>query len=88
MAGSNRRGFFRELLRQGAKTVAAFEEGMEEARQQQDFEKFFSSYDSSYALTLAEEELLLQTAEQDGIKTQGRDRNQIARDLFVKHKDG
>lgn len=69
-------------MRQGAKTITAFEEGMDEARRQKEFEDFFASYDSSYALTLAEEELVLETARQKGIKTEGRDRNQIARELF------
>lgn len=84
MSTSNRRGFFHELLRQGARTIAAFEEGMEEARAEKDYRDFFKSYENSYALTLCEEELLLQSAEQAGIDTKDHDRNRIARELFDK----
>lgn len=61
---------------------------MEEARREKEFDDFFSSYDSSYALTLAEEELIVETARREGIETEGRDRNQIARELFTKQAQG
>jgi len=82
----NRRDFFRDLLRQGAKTIAAFEEGREEARQKADRDAFFRSYESSYALTLCEDELLIESAQLAGIKTEGRDRLEIAKELFSKQE--
>ena len=84
MGNSNRRGFFRELLRQGAKTITAFEEGAEEARAEKEYRDFFKSYESSYALTLCEEELLIESARREGIETKDHDRNRIAKELFDK----
>ena len=84
MAKQNRRDFFRDLLRQGAKTLAAFEQGREEGRQKADRDAFFRSYESSYAMTLCEDELLLESAQLAGIKTEGRDRLEIAKELFAR----
>lgn len=84
MAKQNRRDFFRDLLRQGAKTLAAFEQGREEGRQKADRDAFFRSYESSYAMTLCEDELLLESAQSAGIKTEGRDRLEIAKELFAR----
>jgi hypothetical protein len=82
VADQSRRGFFRDLLRQGARTVAAFNEGREEMRLRQEREAFFSSYESSYAMTLCEDEVLLDSARMAGIETEGRDRLEIAKELF------
>lgn len=84
MADKSRRRFLRDLLREGGRTWAAFQEGQEEAREKADREAFFDSYESSYALTLAEEELVMDSARQAGIKTEGRDKNEIAKELFIK----
>lgn len=86
MTDQSRRGFFRDLLRQGAKTVAAFQQGREEARERQEREAFFASYESSYALTLCEDELLIESAQMAGIRTEGRDRLEIAKELFAKQE--
>jgi len=53
-----------------------------------DQEAFFDSYESSYALTLAEEELLMDSARQAGIRTEGRDRNEVAKELFAEQRKG
>ncbi|MCB2192060.1 MAG: hypothetical protein KQI62_10875 [Deltaproteobacteria bacterium] len=82
MGNQSRRAFFRGLLRQGAKTVAAFNEGREEVRQKHERDAFFGSYESSYALTLCEDSLLIETAQMAGIETEGRDRLEIAKELF------
>jgi hypothetical protein len=81
-----RRKFLRQSwIRQLASVVGAFQEGMSEARQQQDFESFFESYESSYALTLAyPEEILIETARKEGIAVEGRDKNEIVKELFEK----
>lgn len=84
MADQSRRGFFRDLVRTGAKTVAAFNEGREEARQKQERDAFFGSYESSYALTLCEDELLIESAQMAGIETEGRERLEIAKELFAR----
>ena len=50
------------------------------------FERYFESYDSSYALTLAyPDDLLLETARRHGIETEGREKNEIVKELFKKH---
>jgi len=64
--------------------LAAFEEGKEEARQKAERRDFFRSYESSYAMTLCEDELLMESARLAGIETEGRDRLEIARELFAK----
>jgi hypothetical protein len=84
MADQGRRHFFRDLLREGGRTWAAFQQGREEARQSAEQEAFFDSYESSYALTLAEEELVMDSARQAGIQTEGRDKIEIAKELFQK----
>jgi len=84
MADQGRRHFFRDLLRESGRTWAAFQQGREEARQNAEQEAFFDSYESSYALTLAEEELVMDSARQAGIQTEGRDKIEIAKELFQK----
>jgi len=88
MADISKRRFFRDLLRQGGRTWSAFQEGREEAQEMADQEAFFDSYESSYALTLAEEELLMDSARQAGIRTEGRDRNEVAKELFAEQRKG
>lgn len=88
MTDQGRRSFFSDLLRQGAKAIAEIRGSMEEAREEAQAEKYFDSYQSSYALTLCEEELMLDSARLAGIETEGRDRNQIAKELFAKQGSG
>ena len=83
-----RRSFFSDLLREGTKALAEFRETMQEARLEAQAEKYFDTYESSYALTLCEEELMMDSARQAGIETEGRDRNEIARELFTKQGKG
>jgi hypothetical protein len=64
--------------------MAQIRETMEEARLEDQAGKYFDTYESSYALTLCEEELLLDSARLAGIETEGRDRNEIAKELFAK----
>jgi len=79
-----RRNFFGDLLRQGAQTVAAFREGLGRDKGGNPADDFFDFYESSYALTLCEEELMLESARLAGIETQGRDRLEIAKELFAR----
>ncbi len=88
MTDQGRRSFFGDLIREGAKTLAEIRGNLEEAREEAEADKFFDSYQSSYALTLCEEELMLESARLAGIETEGRDRNQIAKELFAKQGSG
>jgi hypothetical protein len=87
MPDSNRRAFFKNLLQEVVgNAVHAFHAGSEEKRREQDIEAFFSSYESSYAVTLNyPDEILLESARQAGIRTEGREKIDIVRELFLKH---
>ena len=87
MVDQNKRNFFRRgWLRQVGKIVSGFQVGMQQAEQGIAFDRYFESYDSSHALTLAyPDDLLLETARQHGIETEGREKNEIVKELFKKH---
>lgn len=83
MAESSRRGFFRELVREGARTLAQCREGLRQGAREHERESFFDSYESSYALTLAyPDEILIESARAAGIETEGRERIDIVKELF------
>jgi hypothetical protein len=86
MVDKHKRRFFRQgLLKQVAGIVAGFQEGMETADHRAEFERFFESDESCYALTLAyPDDLLLETAKLHGIETDGRDKKEIVKELFLK----
>ena len=90
MVDQNKRNFFRRgWLRQVGEIVSGFQEGMQQADQKIAFDRYFESYDSSYALTLAyPDDLILETARQYGIETEGREKNEIVKELFKKHGGG
>jgi hypothetical protein len=87
MVDQNKRLFFRRgWLRQVGEIVSGFQEGMQQADQEIAFDRYFESYDSSYALTLAyPDDLLLETARRHGIETEGREKKDIVKELFKKH---
>ena len=77
-----KRYFFRQIQ----EAVESFGKGLEEAQQSLEFDDFFESYESSYALTLAyPDDILIETAHQYGIETKGREKNEIVKELFEKH---
>jgi hypothetical protein len=77
------KGYF---FRQIENVVERFGEGYKEAQQSLAFDDFFQSYDSSYALTLAyPDDILIETAHQHGIDTEGREKNEIVKELFEKY---
>ena len=82
----SRRKFLADYpLKQIGSIFQSFQDGFEEADQKEEFDKFFDSYESSYALTLAyPDEILLETARHYGIETEGRKKNDIVKELFVK----
>ena len=90
MVDQNKRQFFRRgWLRQVGEIVSGFQDGMREAEQEAAFERYFESYESSYALTLAyPDDILLETARRYGIETEGREKNDIIKELFKKHGGG
>jgi len=74
--------FFRQIV----KVVESFGEGLKEAEQRLEFDDFFESYESSHSLTLAyPDDILIETAHQHGIDTDGREKNEIVKELFEKH---
>ena len=87
MVDKDKRNFFRRgWLRQVGEIISGFQEGMQETEQQSAFDHYFESYESSYALTLAyPDDLLLETARRHGIETEGREKNEIVKELFKKH---
>jgi hypothetical protein len=86
MVDMSKRTFCRKyFFQQAAKVVAGFNAGVREAREKEAFEDFFESYESSYALTLAyPDEIMIATARQCGIETEGREKNEIVKELLKK----
>jgi len=86
MSNSSRRNFLSKyLIQQTGRCLQGFEEGLEEARRKADFDRFFESYESSYALTLAyPDDILLETARKYGIETENRSKQAIVKELFIK----
>ena len=86
MVDNSKRSFCkRYVLRQVGEILAGFKEGMQGAEQKDEFDRYFDSYDSSYALTLAyPDDILLETARQFGIETEGREKKDIVKELFKK----
>ena len=76
------------FLQQAVNIAAGFKAGVQAAKEKEDFEAFFNSYESSYSLTLAyPDDLLLDTASLHGIETEGREKKDIVKELFKKHGD-
>jgi len=89
MVDKSRRELFskRRFLGEVGKVIAAFESGVQEAKEEEDFERFFRSYESSYALTLAyPDDMLIETARRQGIETDGREKIDIVKELFQKKR--
>jgi len=86
MIDRNKRGFFKNcFLGEIGKVLSGFDEGVKQAKKKQEFDEYFDSYESSYALTLAyPDEILIETARQSGIRTDGREKNEIIKELFEK----
>ena len=82
----DRRKFFSVYpLRLAGKIVENFRDGYGEGEKEDEFEKFFDSYESSYALTLAyPDDILMETARMHGVETEGRSKNDIVKELFKK----
>jgi hypothetical protein len=86
MTDNGRRRFLSKyFLHQAGRCLQGFEDGLEEARQKAEFDQFFDSYESSYALTLAyPDDILLETAKKYDIETENRQKKDIVKELFIK----
>ena len=86
MVDKSKRIFFKNYFLKGiGKTMSGFDEGLKQVDAKRDFDEYFGSYESSYALTLAyPDEILIETARQAGIETDGRDKNEMIKELFEK----
>jgi len=89
MTDNSKRQFLSKyFLHQVGRCLCGFEDGIDEVRQEDDFERFFESDESSYALTLAyPDESLLETAKSFGIETENRSKREIVRELMLKRED-
>ena len=85
MVDREKRDLFRSgFLKQFAAVVSGFQEGMAMAERKADFERFFETDESCYALTLAyPDDLLFETARIHGIPTEGLDKKEIVKALFM-----
>ena len=86
MADAGRREFLKRYFKsQVGNILAGFAAGVKEAEEEETFDQFFDSYESSYALTLAyPDDILMETARTHGIETEGREKNDIVKELFKK----
>jgi hypothetical protein len=84
MVDEAKRGFFKSLFREVVQNATtAFKD--EEAKPAEDMDRFFESYESSYALTLCyPDDILLETARLEGIACEGREKIDIVKELFQK----
>lgn len=72
------------LVEEAARMVEGYQAGVREQKRKAELDAFFSSYESSYALTLAyPDEILIETARKKGIPVAGREKIAIVRDLFL-----
>jgi hypothetical protein len=85
---SKRQFFTKDFMHQVGRCLRGFEDGVDEIRQEDDFERFFESDESSYALTLAyPDEILLETAKNYGIDIDGRSKREIVKELMSRRED-
>lgn len=82
----SKRSFCRHYFtRQACDLVRGFRGGLMASKKKQAFDQYFDSYESSYALTLAyPDDILLETARKNGVETEGREKNDIIKELFLK----
>ncbi len=86
MVDKSKREFCRTYFwQQAAEINSGFNAGVQETKEKEAFDDFFESYESSYALTLAyPDDILIETARRHDIKTEGRDKIEIVKELFIK----
>lgn len=89
MPDLHKRHFLKNLFIESiVKPIAAFKSGIKEVDINTNLDKFFESYESSYALTLNyPDEIIIETARMEGVEVEGREKIDIVRDL-IKKKGG
>ncbi len=89
MTDNSKRQFLTKyFMHQVGRCLLGFEDGVDEIRRKDDFERFFESDESSYALTLAyPDDILLETAKNYGIDTENRSKREIVKELMLKRED-
>ncbi len=69
---------------QAGNIIEGFRAGLQVAKEREELDKFFESYESSYALTLAyPDDILLETARMNGVKTKGRKKIDVVKELIL-----
>jgi hypothetical protein len=88
MTHQSRRAFFREFVQEAcARTLGAFQSGLAEKQREESLEAFFSTYESSYALSLNyPDDIIFESARLAGIPTEGREKIEIVKDLFLQQR--
>lgn len=81
----SKRHFLTHYLRlQAGNCIESFRAGLQAVQEREEFDKFFESYESSYALTLAyPDDILLETARMNGIEIEGREKIDIVKELMM-----
>jgi hypothetical protein len=88
MNDESRRAFFRGFVQEALQRIlGAFQSGLAEKRREECLEAFFSSYESSYALSLNyPDDIIIESARLAGIPTEGREKIDIVKDLFSQQR--
>lgn len=82
----SKRRFLKHFIRdQLSAVIRGVQEGAQTADKKMAFDRYFDSYESSHALTLAyPDDILLETARRQGVETEGREKSEIIKELFNK----
>ncbi|MBZ0154850.1 MAG: hypothetical protein K8I29_01375 [Alphaproteobacteria bacterium] len=82
-----RSSFLYDLGREIGSVIKSFEEGKEEVAKAYEKCDFFSSYETSYSLTLAyPDDILVESARRMGIDVEGREKLAIVKEMFDKSR--
>lgn len=82
-----RENSFHGLCRELGQVAKSFQEGVDEARPSWETLDFFSSYETSYSLTLAyPDDILIESARKMGIAVEGKEKISIVREMFEKSR--
>lgn len=85
MPDTSKRYFFHSLGHSIFQALAQCQKSFNETCIKHEKDMFFDSYENSYALTLAEEELLLDVAKRHGLDTSNKNKLEICKIL---HEQG
>jgi hypothetical protein len=84
MDKSKRHFLTRYPRQQAGNCISGFMAGLQAAKEREELDRFFESYESSYALTLAyPDDILLETARMNGVETKDRKKIDIVKELIL-----